>query len=112
MSARSPVIVVQVHDKVASDYQPSTSLPIVSMHRDDFATVHDQLPPATLITESNVPVRIMVEHYETRVHELELEVQVQKERQDRAERTLVEMHAILREHSLMLSAVREKLGLD
>jgi hypothetical protein len=112
MSRRSPVMVVQVHDKSVSDFQPTTSLPIVSLHRDDFATVHDHLAPTTLITESNVPVRTMVEHYESRVRDLEQEVQAQKARHDRAERTLAEMHGILREHSLTLTSLKEKLGVD
>ena len=112
MPSRSPIVVVEVVDKKVCDYEPSTSLPIVSMHRSDFLTVHDQLHPSTTITESNLPVRTMVEHYEQRVQELEREVEAQRSRQDRADRALFEVQALLKEHSLTLAAVCDKLDLE
>lgn len=101
-----------MQDKVASEFDATTSLSIVSMHKDHFATVHSHLPPSTPITESSIPLRVVVQHYEARVQNLEKKYARQKERHDRLERALAEANAVLRQHSLALQAVKEKLGIE
>ncbi len=112
MPSRSPTLVLEVKDKVASEFNQGTSLCIVSMHKDHFATVHGQLPPSTPITESSIPLRVVVQHYEARVQSLEKKYAAQKARHDRLEQALAEANAVLHQHSLALQALKEKLGVD
>ena len=112
MPSRSPTLGVEVHDKVASEFNATTSLCIVSMHKDHFASVHGHLPPTTPITESSIPLRVVVQHYEARVQSLEKKYTKQKERHDRLERALAEANAVLHQHSLALQALKEKLGIE
>lgn len=109
---RSPVVIVKVKDGTAAEYEHENSLPIVSMHKDDFANVHTYLPPATSLTESSLPVRAVVDHYEQRLHELEDKYNAQKARQDRMERALADANTMLLQHSLALNALKEKLGVE
>lgn len=112
MSVRGPAVSVPlIHEKTAGEHDPCDSLPVISLQREHFATVHSYLDPETPITESSLSIQHVVQSYQVRLRDVEERYLAQKARQDRLERALAETNAILREHSTALAQLKERVGI-
>lgn len=113
MSVRGPAVAIPIiSEKTVGEHDPRDSLPVISMHRDHFATVHSHLDPETPITESSLPIQQVVQAYQIRLRDIEERYLAQKARQDRLERALAEANAMLREHSTALAQIKERVGIE
>ena len=113
MSVRGPAVVIPViNEKTAAEHDPYDCLPIISMQKEHFASVHGHLHPETPITESSLPIQQVVQSYQVRLRDIEERYLAQKARQDRLERALAEANAMLREHSTALAQIKERVGIQ
>lgn len=113
MSVRGPAVAIPViSEKTVGEHDPHDCLPIISLQKEHFATVHSHLHPETPITESSLPIQQVVQSYQLRLRDIEERYLAQKARQDRLERALAEANAMLREHSTALAQIKERVGIQ